>query len=299
MNLDQQTVADFGREWATCDQSRLDEAEAAASFGDYFHIFPWEALPESAEGFDLGCGSGRWAKLVLCQPRVRKLNCVDASLEAITAAKWNLKNETGVCLYCASVDAMPLADASQDFGYSIGVLHHVPDTSAGLKCCVKKLKPGAPFLVYLYYRFDNRPWWFRFLWSCSDAGRRLIARLPFWAKRFVTWWVAALVYWPLSSLARLLERLGLNVDAFPLSYYRDKSWLTLRTDALDRFGTRLEHRFLRGEIDEMMRAAGLERIKFSDRAPYWCAVGYRSQTDCAGAFNAVNGTGSYGNHPRS
>ena len=49
----------------------------------------------------------------------------------------------------------------------------------------------------------------------------------------------------------------------------------MRTDARDRFGTRLERRFTASEISQMMRAAGLERITFSDDAPYWCAVGYR------------------------
>ena len=63
--------------------------------------------------------------------------------------------------HCASVDAIPLPDDSADFGYSLGVLHHVPDTQKGILECVRKLKPGAPFLLYLYYAFDNRPWWFR------------------------------------------------------------------------------------------------------------------------------------------
>jgi 2-polyprenyl-3-methyl-5-hydroxy-6-metoxy-1,4-benzoquinol methylase len=43
-----------------------------------------------------------------------------------------------------------------DFGYSLGVLHHIPDAQKALSDCVKKLKLGAPFLVYLYYSFDNR-----------------------------------------------------------------------------------------------------------------------------------------------
>ena len=50
----------------------------------------------------------------------------------------------------------------------------------------------------------------------------------------------------------------------------------MRTDALDRFGTRLEQRFTRNKIDEMMRAAGLERIIFSEAEPYWCAVGFKN-----------------------
>ena len=50
----------------------------------------------------------------------------------------------------------------------------------------------------------------------------------------------------------------------------------MRTDALDRFGTRLEKRFTRKEIAQMMKLAGLERIAFSD-SPCWCAMGYRKR----------------------
>ena len=48
----------------------------------------------------------------------------------------------------------------------------------------------------------------------------------------------------------------------------------MRTDALDRFGTRVEKRFTRKQISSMMEAAGFERIAFGD-SPWWCAVGYR------------------------
>ena len=49
----------------------------------------------------------------------------------------------------------------------------------------------------------------------------------------------------------------------------------MRTDALDRFGTKLEKRFTKAKIRQMMEHAGLEKIVFSDYAPYWCAVGYK------------------------
>ena len=41
-------------------------------------------------------------------------------------------------------------------------------------------------------------------------------------------------------------------------------------DALDRFGTRLEHRFTQEQIEDMLKAAGLHSIRFSDSAPFWC-----------------------------
>jgi SAM-dependent methyltransferase len=175
----------------------------------------------------------------------------------------------------ASVDAMPISDGSLDFGYSLGVLHHIPDTAAGLASCVAKLKPGAPFLVYLYYRFDNRPLWFRLIWRCSDVIRRAVSRLPN-SLRFAASQVLALtVYWPLARAARLVTKLGGDASRLPLSYYGDKPLYVMRNDALDRFGTRLEQRFTRPEIADMMQRAGLERIVFSDRMPFWCAVGYK------------------------
>ena len=51
----------------------------------------------------------------------------------------------------------------------------------------------------------------------------------------------------------------------------------MRTDALDRFGTKLEHRFTKKEILSMMEISGLENISFDENhAPYWCAVGYKT-----------------------
>ncbi len=61
----------------------------------------------------------------------------------------------------------------------------------------------------------------------------------------------------------------------PLSYYSDKSFNNIRNDALDRFGTPLEQRFSKLQITKMMSEAGLSNIKFSDREPYWHAVGQK------------------------
>ena len=82
-------------------------------------------------------------------------------------------------------DKIPAADGEFDRIYGNGVLHHVPDTAQGLRDCVRKLKPGAPFLVYLYYAFDNRPAWFRGVWRVSDFVRRGVSRMPARARHAV------------------------------------------------------------------------------------------------------------------
>ena len=272
-NIDPLTVAGFGEEWAAYDQTGLGEREHRELFDAYFSVFPFESLPANPEGFDLGCGSGRWA--ALAAEKVGTLHCIDPSDRALAVARRRLEGRANVRFHLAGADSIPLPDGSQDFGYSLGVLHHIPDTRAALRDCVAKLKPGAPFLVYLYYAFDNKPGWFRSLWKATEAGRWTISRLPFPLRKAVTTVIATLVYWPATRLARAAEAAGRDVDNFPLSAYRRNSFYTLRTDALDRFGTRLEQRFTRAEIQQMMEEAGLEDIVFRDSVPYWVACGRR------------------------
>jgi len=272
-NVDSETVRSFGSEWTRFDQTEVPEEELSRLFHQYFGLFPWDTLPAAAEGFDMGCGSGRWATLVA--PRVGLLNCIDPSTEALAVAGKALARFGNTRLLNASVADEPLPPASQDFGYSLGVLHHVPDTAAAIKDCVQLLKPGAPFLVYLYYRFDNRPFWFRALWQVSDLARRGISRLPERAKLVVTDAIATCVYWPLARVSAVVERVGVDPSFLPLSFYRSSSFYTMRTDSRDRFGTPLERRFTRAEIQEMLCAAGLSRIQFSQDEPYWIAVGVK------------------------
>jgi SAM-dependent methyltransferase len=273
-NADAETVQGFGDEWSRFDWSGVGEAEVRRSFDLYFRFFPWDSLPQGAEGFDLGCGSGRWAKLAA--PRVGKLHCIDASAAALEVARRNLRGVESCELHHASVDAIPLADGSMEFGYSLGVLHHIPDTRAALAACVKKLKPGAPFLVYLYYAFDNRPAWFRKVWQLSELGRQVISRLPPRARFVAADLIALGVYLPLSRASLVLEGAGVDVLSVPLSAYRHASFYALRTDALDRFGTRLEQRFTKTEVAEMMKAAGLVDVFVGDDFPYWTAVGRKA-----------------------
>ena len=272
-NLDKNVVQGFGNEWTQFDQSALAEEDRKEIFDCYFKVFPWERLEPDAIGFDLGCGSGRWAALVA--PRVGVLHCIDASADALAVAERNLGNLGNCKFHHASVDDIPLPDDSLDFGYSLGVLHHVPDTAAGLRSCAAKLKRGAPFLVYLYFAFDNKPAWYRMLWRISEAGRFILSRAPFWLRLAITQAIALLVYWPMARAALLLETCGFGCDSFPLASYRQRSFYVMRTDALDRFGTRLEQRFTRQQIRDMLVDAGFEEVTFSEQRPYWCAVGIK------------------------
>ena len=271
-NMDAETVASFGDEWSRYDQSSMSYSEASEIFMEYFSIFPWDMLPSNPVGFDMGCGSGRWAKFVA--PKVGRLNCIDPS-SALDIARRNLIDFKNVEYIKASVSESGIPINSQDFGYSLGVLHHVPDTESAINSCVSILKSGAPLLVYLYYAFDNRGWVYRLLWRASDLVRRIICKLPSRFKHLVTDVIAAIVYFPLARLSLLLDKVGINAVSIPLFFYRNHSFYTMRTDSRDRFGTPLEQRFTKQQIKSYMERSGLIDIKFSDNAPYWCAIGIK------------------------
>jgi ubiquinone/menaquinone biosynthesis C-methylase UbiE len=273
-NVDPRVVEDFGREWETFNHKKLDVQGLQNAFDQYFNIFPFDKINSNSVGFDMGCGTGRWAQVIA--PKVQKLNCIDPSELALSQAKINLNQFSNCEFECSSVSDSELPKNSQDFGYCLGVLHHIPNTLDGIKACAEKLKVGAPFLLYLYYRFDNKPIWFKWVWQCSDILRRFICKLPFPLKLFISQLIAIFVYYPLSRTALLLEKLSFDILNFPLSDYRDKPFYFLRTDALDRFGTKLEKRFTKYEIKEMMLEAGFTKISFSRKTPFWVAVGIKS-----------------------
>jgi len=111
----------------------------------------------------------------------------------------------------------------------------------------------------------------------SNPFRSFISRLPYSLRYIFTQIIAAFIYWPLAKLANLLVIFSVNPGLIPLAEYRNKSFYSMRTDAFDRFATRLENRFSLDEIKNMMIHSGLERIVYRDSPPYWCVLGYKKR----------------------
>jgi len=53
---------------------------------------------------------------------------------------------------CADAENLPFPDASFEFVYSHGVLHHTPDTERGIREIHRVLRPGGKAIVMLYAR---------------------------------------------------------------------------------------------------------------------------------------------------
>ncbi|MBC7451886.1 MAG: class I SAM-dependent methyltransferase [Cytophagales bacterium] len=269
-NIDPHTVESFGEEWTAF--SSFNEQEIKDTGDNYFDILPEILLNSESNALDVGCGTGRWSYYL--SDKIGFIECIDPS-KAVFSAAHLLKEKHNIRITNASVDNIPFKDASFDLVFSLGVLHHVPDTAEAIKKCVQKIKPNGFILLYLYYNLENRGAFFKGLFHLSNSIRWVVSKLPSIFKRIVCDVLAVLFYLPFTLLCKALLKLNVSsriIDKIPLSWYADKSFHIIRNDSLDRFGTPLEQRFSKQQIRTMLMGAGCVDLVFGEKAPFWRVV---------------------------
>lgn len=271
-NIDLKVVKSFGEEWNrfhTFSKKTIDKI-----CKEYFDIIDDAMVNKDTYMIDIGCGSGRWSEYFA--DKVNFIEAVDPS-DAVFAADKLLGEKRNVRITKASINTLPWPDEIFDYGMSVGVLHHIPNTQSALNACVKKIKKGGYFYIYLYYKFDDRGLIFKSIFYISDLVRRVVSKMPSVIKKFVCDILAIIAYMPFVLTSRLFFALGYKklAEKIPLSAYANKDFYIIRNDSLDRFGTRLEQRFTKSEIETMMFKAGLSNIKFGDHSAFWHAVGQK------------------------
>jgi SAM-dependent methyltransferase len=269
-NIDSEVVKSFGEEWLKF-QYFSDEMIAMCA-REYFDLLTDTIVNKNSYVLDIGCGTGRWTKYLTS--RVNFIEAIDPS-NSIFAADNLLDTIPNVRLAKAGIEGMPFNDEIFDFVMSIGVLHHTPNPQKAMVDCVKKVKHGGYFYCYLYHNLESKNWFSKALFWSGEFVRKIVCRLPMSAKAFICDILAVVVYMPLILWVRLLILLGFKNTALkmPLGAYHNKSFFIIRNDSLDKFGTKLEHRYSKQEIETMMVNAGLMDIKISDGIPYYHAIG--------------------------
>ena len=270
-NIDNEVVDHFGKEWSRYNyfggiaSSALDEQFAAYVKPINFEEFDGE----TSIAADFGAGSGRWTERL--EPYFNKIYAVEPSSAAIKVMNEKFLGMEKIEVLHENVEVNSIPENSLDLAISLGVLHHIPNTRKAIADLSLKIKPGGTFLCYLYYKIDSKPMHYRLIFSLVNASRFLISRMPHRIRMMLARLIAISVYLPLARLSRLLIRRGKNVSNIPLHHYAEMPFVMLENDALDRFGTRLEQRFNKEEIIEMLIDADFDisTLNFSPAEPYW------------------------------
>ncbi len=271
-NIDPLVVKDFGNEWLKFQNYSAEEIKSWAI--SYFDIIDDSIVNKNTYALDIGCGTGRWTKYL--SGRAGFIEAVDPS-NAVLAADYLLGEIENVRIAKASVETIPFDDETFDFVMSIGVLHHIPDTQKALTDCVKKVKKGGYFYVYLYHNLENRGRLFKSVFYVSEGVRKIVSRFPPVLKRISCDLLAVTTYMPFVGTGRLLNFMGLKKlsKKLPLRDYQNKSFFIIRNDALDKYGTTLEQRFSKEQVITLMKNSGLDNIRVSPQSPYYHAVGQK------------------------
>jgi SAM-dependent methyltransferase len=218
---------------------------------------------------DFGAGSGRWSYFFL--PFSKKLYVLEPAKKAFEILEKRFPESTSLVLLNETITSNSIPENSLDLAVVLGVLHHLPSTEKALNSISEKLKTRGTVLGYIYYSLDNRPMYYKFIWRITDLLRKTIANFPEKLKFTVCEMIALFVYLPLARISLILSKMKVNIKHWPLSHYSNLTFEVMKNDALDRFGTRLEHRFSKEEIIKMLIAANFDKttIVFSPNEPYW------------------------------
>ena len=246
------TKASFGYEWTHFHDWQQSGAQ---NFQDYFAGANLQGL-RNAVVLDAGCGMGRHARQLA--PFVRRLIAVDFSA-AIEQAAANVGGCSNVTCVEADLLALPFTDASFDYVYSLGVLHHIDDTEAALAALAAKVRPGGRLRIYLYWK--RRGWSGRLLYLVS-AVRRVTTKLPFGMLRAACWLLSVGLYALIVLPYRALSRIGVRRhEQWPLFVYTRYPFNVLYNDQFDRFSAPIEKRYDGREVVALLERAGLVGVE--------------------------------------
>jgi len=270
-NANYRLIEDFGDEWQRFNfLDGKSNQDLDRQFTAYTSILDFDLFKNNnALVVDIGAGSGRWTERLL--PYFSNIVAIEPSNKAVEILKKRFHGDNRVKIEKATVKHNSIMDNSADLIISLGVLHHLPNTQEALIDCFRKVKPGGYLLCYLYYNLENKSAIYRTVFHLSNFLRTIISRLPKRIKILVCYLIALTIYWPMAKISKVATKFGVDNSNLPLHQYADFPFVFLKNDALDRFGTRIENRFSKVEIEYMLEQAqfNIRTLKFSESEPFY------------------------------
>ena len=235
----------FSFEWDIHDRTQLDIYRTDSPSEKEF-VAKTGFTPQFLNGklvLDAGVGAGRYADIASRW----KADVVGVDLSyAVEAAQRNLGQRTNVWIAQADIGQLPFRPESFDVIFSIGVLHHTPDTRAYFNKLIPLLKPGGVVAIWVYSRSEDyltRARWVPFVNKLPDKT------FYTWCRWFVPWAQARLTHPLVGGLRRSFpfptHGLGIEYDIL---------------DTFDGYSPTYHGTHSPEEVEQWFRDAGLTEI---------------------------------------
>ncbi len=236
-------VENFSFEWRKFSKIQLDKFNHSTQSEDTFMQdtgFTREALSGKLI-LDAGIGAGRFAEVVTRWGG--EVVGVDLSY-AVDAAYDNIGERRNLHIIQADILHLPFREGIFDYVFSIGVLHHTPDTKRAFTALIPLLKTNGEIAIWVYAKYYEN------IQKISTMLRAFTTRMP-----------KKLIYY-LSSISIPLYYSGpLRGILFPLlqlSLHKTARWRWL--DTFDWYSPKYAWKHTYPEVFVWFKEAGLKEI---------------------------------------
>lgn len=238
-------VDTFSFEWNKFHDVQIDILNATGESEEAFQgRTGWR--PDDLNGklvLDIGVGAGRFSEVA--SRWGSEIVGVDLSF-AVDVAHRNIGGRENVHIVQADLFCLPFRENAFDAMYSMGVLHHTPDTKRAFDAVVPFLKRNGEFAVFLYayghYHFF------------SDLWRKITTRVP----HRIIYYISSLSI-PLYVLYKV-PGLGLGFRlVFPMSQHPSPRWRWL--DTFDWYTPTYQHKHTWPEVYRWFEEKGFGNIR--------------------------------------
>jgi SAM-dependent methyltransferase len=269
-----QTAINFGDSWERF--GSLKEAYRN-QFLDWirFHSLDVEFFRQKVV-LDFGCGKGRHSYLSSRFGASETIG-IDVS-SSVDVAYRNTRHLPNVHIVQTDIFSLPVRQASFDYVFSIGVLHHLPNPEQGFRIALSLVKPGGSISIWVYGR-ENNGW---IIYGVNPI-RKITSRLPlsilYWLSvplALILHGVLQLIYQPLDDLAPSISK---------YLFYRDYMMYISRFDfneihhiIVDHLTAPVAYYLKREEVESWFHRAGVHHVVMRwHNANSWSALSHDCQ----------------------
>jgi SAM-dependent methyltransferase len=254
-------VSSFSNEWSKFGKVQLDSFNGRNESENTFKERTGINLNEIKDKLvlDVGCGAGRFTEIA--SKYGGDVIGIDLSY-SVDVALENLGVKTGINFIQADIFNLPFKEGFFDIIFSIGVLHHTPNTRKAFLSCIPYLGNGAEIAIWVYTDegVDDRIKPLRDVYRTtynhiSDFYRIFTTRMGQKQLLKISQIMAYGLYYPakIPVAGKILDLV------IPLSDHPDPTWRVL--DTFDWYSPKYQWKHTYKEVEDWFKEAGLMHIE--------------------------------------